>query len=1217
MIRHDYTSLLFHASSEKSRFLRWMDLYNSILNGLFISTLFFGTFYANTGECETYLTEVDCLNPMNSITGDTQCLWSPEEESCSLNEPPSNISFTVILALTCTLIGVPLQIGISFIIDEYCSKRPRLEDIGLSTEYWLGVGIRTVPLEISNSFEPFHEIERTSFLQRRLAKLKAENRENGGSSTNVDPSPQSVTDNPALVMQKSYENLMTVEEEFAVLINAVQSFYKVQKSVVYKTLIANLNSIDLQAWQEITESRAFEIKKWLGLQPNLEFLPIPIYEKIFFYRSRQEKVLKAIQRTRNNVAELSDQLEELSSLNQPTFEEVLILNTFVLEQFPIFKRWILKDQLLCFEGFFPSVIDFYSWFIAWIFVISVYLFYCYWIFAWGVSNGNMLLSAWGLNFAIGTIQDIFFVQIAKIALIYFIAFFSIKPKLVEIRHILIDTARMLIQQKNTNNNDSKIDENFQRTLKEQELKDYGISYDDYDENNNSFDADISPIVSFSNPGMSFRKSIISSMSSIFGVQQLSMIHTFSSACVISWKNRFKHLFISRVLQQLDDYDAVRLRKETISFKSDTVLTYFIIFVPLAITFFGITMAQVLFDTIFPLFSTGIILAGYYLSTISADYVIIVCFVIVGALFWHLKVAKLAIKLDLKSKAKKKTEKQQFIPSKTLLLSRGKNSFQRSIKMNELAEKKQQEPQKPKNQRIPRPVISFIFTVLYDRVLKQLIVQLITRGSFWRYYKVLKEKRAFEERLIWKNINLPLEYQGKRLHPLSSSTSSSPVKHDFNSVTSRFNFVDSDDDDDYDDDSSIPADKPSSGLVTRMSLRNLPVVQSFSSVRTRKRKPQKRSDRTNHLSYDSHFVKQLNDARNEINQLYELLQRDSSLDNNLEKSRSVEFDDFDNPRFNSFYEKTNCLIRLESLPAAIVQLQNQGILDHERKKYSFWKDNLLRLLRSCFIQENNVRMTSLPPSFLQNYLNAVLFHVIDERRIDYYVHSTHEQQQQQQHQPQNKQQTKKLFPFQYRLQLFYEQYQHPTPAEQFKEHQRRLSMRFSQIEDFFYFFLLLSLIDEYEEREVSISFQELSELVALIILGNYRWLITKERLIKVFTRWPEYLQNVQQSTEDNKKNKNMKTKQSIWDSFYPILLFANNNNTNHHNGSIRLNEEQLEEIFSSFDQWIASVFPVHSHKHPHKSLISDQLEIIPFFLFKEWLTNSLTIFLKIQHSIHYS
>jgi hypothetical protein len=1219
IIRHDYTNIFFHPSSEKSRFLRWMDLYNSILNGLFISTLFFGTFYANTGECESYTTEIDCLAPMNKITADTQCLWSPEDESCSLHEPPANISFTVILALTCTLIGAPLQIGISFIIDEYCSKRPRLEDIGLSTEYWLGGGIRTIPLEISHSFD---QIAKSSFLQRKLEGLSY------GSSTNKPArmtTESSMIDNPVYAMQRSYENLLTTQEEYLKLVNAANNYYKTQKSILYKTLIANLNSVHLQAWQEINEAKEFEIKRWLGLQPNHEFLPLPIYEQLLFHRSRQDKVLKNIQRTRDNAQELIDQLVELSELNQASLEEVLLLYTFVLEQFPIFKRWVLKDQLLCFEGFFPSVIDFYSWFFAWLFVLGVYLFYCYWIFAWGVSNGNLLLSAWGLNFAIGTIQDIFFVQIAKIALVYFIAFFSIKPKLVEIRHILINAAMMLIQ----HDHNGKQDEEWKKVLKEQELRDYGISYDEdsFSEDSNDEHSEFQDLkVSHANSGVSFRKSIAASMASIFGGQQFSMIHSFSSACRVSWQKQFDHLFISRVFHQLDDNDSVRLSKQNVSFKSSTMLTYFIIFVPLAITFFGLTMAQLLFDTIFPLFSTGIILAGYYLSAVSVDYVIIVCFLLVGFLFWNLKVVKLALKLNLKQK-EQEFQKKQGTSSRSpkILLIRHQsskdfsNKSQSSNQQTAALAKPQEQQMSSSPLRIPRSITHYLLNTLITEFLwKRGLVKLIARVNFWRTYRQVKNHHRKKIDLTWKMMNLPLQVQGKVLYSPSSPTS-------FHLQSKKLSkkhrdFVNSDDDDDDDDivveagdfdhDQSIHSlPPPITPLNKRLShdLRVGPFPPRRQGTRNSFFSPSKSflwHGKSAYLSYEARLVSILNDDGNKIELLYETLGKNND---QLLPQSSVEFDDFDNPKLKSLQANHHSLIRLDSLPPAILRLQNLGIIEEERRNIS-WSKHLPLFLQEL-IEQKKINATdsthinediSSSSSFIQNYLNQQLLQIPEVQDAQEYANAVLFIKK-----PKRSMKILKRL----RMERFYEKYHFYPPSRQFVQRQEE-SFQFSEIDEFFHYFLMMLFLEDYESKGIRVTPQELFDLIALIILDKYRWLVTKQQLITVFTRFPKYLLQKQEGQSSTRK-------ETIWDSFYPVPSTVLDNSL-----SSRLNQEQLEEIFSSFSNWIDTFFDTQKNDFTTTTSNSSSLKnntyflLIPFHLFKEWFTKELYLILKTKNTLHY-
>jgi hypothetical protein len=352
-----------------------MNLYNAMLNGLFISTLFYGTFYSNSGQCEGYLIENDGTNLPNKITGETQCSWDKDSQTCSLNEPPANFSFTIILALTCTLIGVPLQLSISFLLDEYCNKRPRLEDIGLSTEYWMGIGVRTTPMEIN--YGKGKPLKKSNVGICTLPEFVKE-RETEESDKN-----QKISSSDSSKLAYSYDNLLTTDEELERIFWLIENYYNSQRTIQYKTFLANLDTTQLLSWNEINEAKRHEIIRNTGMNEDEEFETLAIYEYLLF-SSRRNKTVYELETTREMSHELMDQLEELATIDQSSLQDVSLLHSFILEQFPAFKRWILKDQLLCFEGFFPSVIDFYPWFFAWIFVLTVYLFYCYWIFTWGM-----------------------------------------------------------------------------------------------------------------------------------------------------------------------------------------------------------------------------------------------------------------------------------------------------------------------------------------------------------------------------------------------------------------------------------------------------------------------------------------------------------------------------------------------------------------------------------------------------------------------------------------------------------------------------------------------------------------------------------------------------------------------------------------------------------------------------------------------------------------
>jgi hypothetical protein len=61
-----------------------------------------------------------------------------------VNPPPSTIIFTMVLALTCVLIALPIDFAISFVVDEYCTRRPLMEVFGWSTDYWIGRGTKSI-----------------------------------------------------------------------------------------------------------------------------------------------------------------------------------------------------------------------------------------------------------------------------------------------------------------------------------------------------------------------------------------------------------------------------------------------------------------------------------------------------------------------------------------------------------------------------------------------------------------------------------------------------------------------------------------------------------------------------------------------------------------------------------------------------------------------------------------------------------------------------------------------------------------------------------------------------------------------------------------------------------------------------------------------------------------------------------------------------------------
>ena len=70
------------------------------------------------------------------IAGASLCNWN--NGNCSINQPPNEVTFLLVVAFIVIIFVIPLDYAVDYIIEEYASKRPRLERWGLSTDSWLG-----------------------------------------------------------------------------------------------------------------------------------------------------------------------------------------------------------------------------------------------------------------------------------------------------------------------------------------------------------------------------------------------------------------------------------------------------------------------------------------------------------------------------------------------------------------------------------------------------------------------------------------------------------------------------------------------------------------------------------------------------------------------------------------------------------------------------------------------------------------------------------------------------------------------------------------------------------------------------------------------------------------------------------------------------------------------------------------------------------------------
>jgi hypothetical protein len=1246
LIRHDYTSLFFHPSCEKNRFMRWMDLYNAILNGLFISTLFYGTFYSNSGQCEGFLSEGDCMALPNKITGETQCSWDKESQTCSLNEPPANFSFTIILALTCTLIGVPLQLSITFLLDEYCNKRPRLEDIGLSTEYWVGIGVRTTPTEI-NYEKVDHPVEQPS---NKIANLQSfgsgELSVKLKSRKNVDNKHHyrngaAVSPNSMIPIHRSYDNLLTVEEEMERIFWLAHRYYLALQTVENETFTVNLNTTQSLVWRQINDSKAQEIIRTIGLQPDGKFSRLPWYEYLLF-SSRRNKAVCKLEKVRATSEELMDQLEELATIDQASLQDVLLLYSFILEQFPTFKRWILKDQLLCFEGFFPSVIDFYLWFFAWTFVLAVYLFYCYWIFTWGIANGNLLLKQWGLNFAIGAIQDILFIQIAKILILYFIALFSIKPQLVEIKQILISIANRIVQNEYDGKNTKQSKQKHKATPSDSHSLRKFFQF--------SLIGSSAKVSTSSVPVTS--SSLAEIPPSIFE-QNFTVVQFMSPTCRVAWQNAYNDLFLSKILRQLDDYDAAVLRKQSFALNKHTVLNYLIIFVPLVMIFFGAVMAEMLLDTVLPTASSGIIVADYYLSTLSPTYVIVLWICGVFLLLFYYRVWRNSFKFTIRHQRKAKIP-QSVKRFTNIILERQRTFVNRPATLSSGTD----HPRK-KNRHILYPLRKVIESIFSMRTINKIRL-FLGKLNFISYYYQNQDKKQREKEIMWKNMNLPIIFQGKKIVFDRKDASTLPKIYgnmlSFDYAAPTLDFEVSTDSSNHNARNPEVVLSPSFSrsydshngfsMSSSRSAPNSPYSPSrpgLPFLLSRSRTYSFSSNNYNHYSELSYsldgVVAQktfggLPNRRDEYETLFELkdyLQTVTTGNEGDTKYRSVspravrksqsmifEYSDFENggPPKSKF-------ISLDSIPSPIHALRPGR--DKSKEKYLNKEEEAERMMeehKNESIYDDELKVDERENYFvnedrtvLQNFLASTLLKVPkNSDEINPFIVKLI-------------QKNKRLNSLK-NLQFEEVSTEDTTPTvilspislphcpsqnnssmktrrsatgKQIGALTQRLSKHstFNTIELFLFNFLFLLLKREYREKEVEISKDMMDDMVSMIgIQYQYHWIVSKESLTEIFTKPPRSLKkNGEQKEESPKDNNNNNS--SIWDHYHP-------------NG-MTLNSEQFQELMNDFLDWIRQEQFCSSSNSSAEVGNSHNLksDYFSFHFFKDWFEQEMPNVVKMM------
>jgi hypothetical protein len=558
---HTYLLMFARPSYSSPRFIRWVQFTKSILLALFVDTLFFQVFYGNDGTCELYSSRIDCLTPQNAATANPKCMWEPSSDSldgtCSLRPPPQDFAFEIMLALLTMLLSIPFDVGLGMIVDLYCNKKP-------DWSIW------------------FHDNDK--LLDLDAERLQAEKRKTYAGALNALLREESQPRNRRLVGGAS------IEEEIEFLKSQLSEHF--QQSVIVDP---SMSVADQDAWLEVKQARSEAIRRWLSIAEDGKILPLPWYSR-WLGETWQSKLVGQLKFVLLEQEALCHTIGKLDDSNAHYLVDMILLHTFVLEQVSLFQKWVLVSKLGCFDDYTSQVVHPNKWLAGWAIVTSACLFFVYWIFAWGVQDGDAMLRAWGTNYGIGFVQDFFFVNVAKTVLFYLIGRQVILPQLQCVHDTL---SRLSIERK----------QGFAPLRKQL-------------------------------PQAAFRVVEVLSASvrvaSIISGERSKEIVLNNSTKIDDDSHditgRRDDSDIAYILSSIDDYDVLHCKIR--SSNRFGWAGWLIIFVPILLTMFGDQMADVSLDMAMPAFSSAFILFNYVLHQLGGIILAIPYVILAAVICWQ-------------------------------------------------------------------------------------------------------------------------------------------------------------------------------------------------------------------------------------------------------------------------------------------------------------------------------------------------------------------------------------------------------------------------------------------------------------------------------------------------------------------------------------------------------------------------------------------------------
>jgi hypothetical protein len=235
--------------------------------------------------------------------------------------------------------------------------------------------------------------------------------------------------------------LLTSSEEARIVLDRVHSFL-LNDVDDYDIALPWIGAISTDQAQRHRKATIDAFEEHLGIFSDGTFVPLTLKQRLFF-GTPIAKLEYKIDKARKRTKEVVKAVGSLQSADDDG-RDIALLREFILECLSPFKRYALRVNNSAYDEATIRRVSWPVYIVAWTFVTGSLLFFVYWIFAWGVFEGDAILASWGAIFGTGAASDILLVQITKVVLLHYLPAVAMQPQLLRIRSVLADISMSYI-----------------------------------------------------------------------------------------------------------------------------------------------------------------------------------------------------------------------------------------------------------------------------------------------------------------------------------------------------------------------------------------------------------------------------------------------------------------------------------------------------------------------------------------------------------------------------------------------------------------------------------------------------------------------------------------------------------------------------------------------------------------------------------------------------